>query len=604
MIKWIEDVSPEEVDRYGWLAKNLSNTLETGLNIPKGFVVSKECFNKFKERKNIEETIQSAINNISDFETCVNASEKIISTISRNSVPEDIIEDVKKEYAEINVSKKVREAGSKAINLIGNQRTYETVTLKVSPLNKGEKNIYSPEMGVSSKQSLENSLKQLWKNYFKPENLFYRYKKGLNSSEVAIIVQKSVEYDKSGTVYTRSPNNYKILEMESCYGLITGLKEGEVSGDRFEVERDSGKIIEKDVVEKDYKVGKNPATGKITKTSVPSHIRSERSLSTERFSEVVNQCIKVEKRFKEPVEVEFGINRERVFIESVDPITNISEAKPEHKNRPLVQGIPTTDKTVEGSVKKVYTSREVIDNGIIVSENPDKRFIKNLDNINGIIIEKGGRTNYLHSILSDLGVTGVLRADEALEKLDDGSNVVIKGSSGSVFLKEDVQGSFSEKSSLDNISKTYNELGSNLITVEENFKEPTVYEEGFLKIGGKYERVLKNFGSDTGYILVESVKDVFRADEHDVLLNIQKLGNRLSTKKSVSKFLEYLSKNSGDIVVILNGSEDAETVSKYIKYGVNTFLTYSEIYEHTKNKLLSAEKKFIIQSLQETVNNG
>ncbi len=600
MIRWLKDIDEEESKLVGWKAKNLSIISDSNINVPKGFVITSKAFEDYKEYHRINNEIQRELGNVNDFKSARRASESIKEVISEKEIPEKIIEEIKETYSEINVSKKVREAGKKAIDLVGNQRTYENVVIKVSPTDKNERNIYEPEVGVSSKKSLENSIKKIWKRYFSPEAIFYRSKKGIEDGSLALIVQKMVETEKSGTVYTRNPSNKKLLEMESAYGLGIGLKKGDIIPDRFEVERDTGKVVNKDVVDKKQKYSKNPATGKINKNSVSKEKRSRRSLSTDKFSKIVNTSLKIERKLGNPVKVDFGIKKNRIYIFCVKKLARLEERKEENSGEKILEGTPVGKETVRGSTKLIYSDRSNASDSILVSDNSGIGKIHLVEENIGIITEKGGRSSYLSVLCEELDFPAIVRTKNAMEKLSENEEVVMNCSNGEIYRKESF---VEEEPALEedkSVSKSF--TSSKIFRKGEKIFESSVYGEKLIKTEKGYQKLFHNLEDveNDDYFLIKNKSDAFRLNERiNVLIDLDNVSSDLDTE-GVKKFVDFVSENSKNVKALVNRYPERELLVKMVEAGIEEFLIedYLEIDE-VSEELGRAEKQFIIQKLRD-----
>ncbi len=601
MIRWIKDLEGGEESSVGWKASNLSRVDRSNVNIPKGFVIKSEAFERFKEYHGIKEDIINELRAVESFESAQKASQNIKDLFSSRDIPEEILEEIKKRYSEVNVSQKVREAGKKAINLIGNQRTYETVLIRISPVNKDEKDIYEPEMGVSSKKSLEKSIKKLWKKYFEAEALFYRSKKEIASAKLAMIVQKSIETDESGSVYTRSPFNRDLLEMESAYGLGVGIRNGEITPDRFLVERNTGKVVEKDIAEKYQKYARNPATGKISKQQVSSNRKDRRSLSTEKFSNVVNECLRIEKKFNNPVRVDFGLKKDNIHIFGVTELEKVRKfSQKTGESEKIVEGIPIGYKTVRGISKVLYSSGSGIDNKIVITNSAGKKLVPLLEKNKGLVTETGARSTYISTICDEIGFPALVRTKNVLDKIEDGKKIVLDCSTGSLYSEKE----FEERrdfESPENLKTSA--IASKIYKKSEKITKSSLYGEELINTEKGYQKLVYDINDveTDEYLLLTNLKEVFHVKKvSNVLMDLESISNKGMEQYALDELIDYVLKEVENVVVLIESDITTSVLVEMIERGVNEFIIGDRIDKKMfMEKLGRAEKRFIIDKLRE-----
>jgi len=88
---------------------------------------------------------------------------------------------------------------------------------------------------------------------FTPRSIFYRFEKGLRDERisVAVVVQKMIESEMSGIAFSVHPvtENRNQLIIEAGFGLGEAIASGQITPDSYVVEKDSRKIIDKNVSE-------------------------------------------------------------------------------------------------------------------------------------------------------------------------------------------------------------------------------------------------------------------------------------------------------------------------------------------------------------------
>ncbi|MBV9280875.1 MAG: pyruvate, water dikinase, partial [Chloroflexi bacterium] len=99
-------------------------------------------------------------------------------------------------------------------------------------------------LNVSGADEVCRRVVDCWASFFSERALFYRGRKGsLADLGMAVVVQKMVDPEKSGVMFTVHPVNHRRDRMivEGVYGLGEQVVSGEVTPDHYVVDR-SGKV--------------------------------------------------------------------------------------------------------------------------------------------------------------------------------------------------------------------------------------------------------------------------------------------------------------------------------------------------------------------------
>ena len=128
----------------------------------------------------------------------------------------------------------------------------------------------------------------------------YAEQKKINSGAVAVIIQKMVPSEISGVAFSAHPvtNNLEQIVIEAVAGLGEDLVSGKVTPDTYITDKASGKLIEK-------------------------HLASAQLLDEEQIKSLCKDIASIEKTFGFPVDVEWAIANNDLFILQSRPITTL-----------------------------------------------------------------------------------------------------------------------------------------------------------------------------------------------------------------------------------------------------------------------------------------
>ena len=153
--------------------------------------------------------------------------------------------------------------------------------------------------------------------------------KGFNASEIkiAIIIMKQINCDVSGVGFSINPinNDYDEAVITSNFGLGESVVGGIITPDEYIVNKISKKIISQKLGTKD-KIVKLNVDG--NETSIFEQNEDDKKLSSldeKLLIKIVDNIINIENNYKIPIDIEFGIENNILYILQARPITTFNK---------------------------------------------------------------------------------------------------------------------------------------------------------------------------------------------------------------------------------------------------------------------------------------
>lgn len=155
-----------------------------------------------------------------------------------------------------------------------------------------------------SKINLIEKIKECWDSINSERALDYASFQNISESDlkVAVVVQKMVDSQSAGVIFTANPvsNDTSELMIESILGLGESLVQGSVTPDNFIIDKESGEIKSKDIAQ------------------------IEQSISNEDIKKLVELAKKIETHYGRPQDIEWAIDKDRkIWILQSRPITTL-----------------------------------------------------------------------------------------------------------------------------------------------------------------------------------------------------------------------------------------------------------------------------------------
>ena len=179
---------------------------------------------------------------------------------------------------------------------------------------------YESVMNVRGREELAAAIERCYRAAHGERAFAYRGDEG--EARLALVVQREVLPDRSGVAFSVDPvtRAREWIVVEAAFGHGEGIVSGEVTPDRFLVHRQSGEVH--------AKVADKPAlsNGRGRLLPLPAERRLARSLRDHEARAVADLVIRAEAGFGVPVDVEFCLSRETIWLVQCRRITTLDVA--------------------------------------------------------------------------------------------------------------------------------------------------------------------------------------------------------------------------------------------------------------------------------------
>ena len=157
----------------------------------------------------------------------------------------------------------------------------------------------------------------------------YKLEKGFNVSDIkiAIIIMKQINCDASGVGFSINPinNDYDEIVINSNFGLGESVVGGIITPDEYIINKLNNKILSKKLGSKNKLVKLNMIKDETSIIEQNEDKQKESSLNEELIIQIVKNIIIIEKNYKLPIDIEFGIENNILYILQARPITTYNK---------------------------------------------------------------------------------------------------------------------------------------------------------------------------------------------------------------------------------------------------------------------------------------
>ena len=298
-------------------------------------------------------------------------------------------------------------------------------------------------LNVKGEDALIQKLKECWASLYGARVIFYRAKKGfLEAPVIAVVVQKMVNSDKAGVMFTVNPatNDSRSLVIEAAFGLGEVVVGGNVSPDLYVVDKTSLQVKEVQPGQKDFKIVRgSDGENEIVNLS-PAQAKA-RVLTDKEVLAIAQLGLQDEKHYGSPQDTEWAIEGSQKYIVQSRPITTlkkpqVTEEKEGEEAKELVKGLGAGPGRATGEVRVLLSPDS--DNGfergdVLVAEMTSPDWVPLMKKAAAIVTDGGGMTCHAAIVSREMGLPCIVGTRVATKVLKDNMVVTVDATQGIVY---------------------------------------------------------------------------------------------------------------------------------------------------------------------------
>jgi phosphohistidine swiveling domain-containing protein len=312
-LKTAQHINETEV---GPKAASLMRLSRAGLAVPAGFCITGAAFREHLEQNNFLKRIKTTV-------------DKLKKTKPENKIT--VLSDLRASIIEAPLSENKRQEIENHYLAIGADHVAVRSSGTAEDLPEHSfAGQYDTFLGITNLEDCLGSVKKCWSSLWTLRAYEYREKNGFDHLKInmAVIVQSLIAADTSGVIFTANPvtgsRNYIVIE--ACFGLGESLVCGKVTPDRFVVNKDKLKTFSKTISEKKTERILDD-NGLVKEKTVPAERSTTHCLDKRQVKRLAKLAKKVEFEFGQPQDIEWAINRNKIYLLQTRPITALPPEK-------------------------------------------------------------------------------------------------------------------------------------------------------------------------------------------------------------------------------------------------------------------------------------
>ncbi len=434
LLRRFEDLSKQDVDYAGGKGANLGEMTAAGLPVPPGFVVGASSYALFCDvgglRDRIEEQLSAV--DVDDTAALDIATKEVRKMVEAEPIPDEVASEIRTAYLEL-----AGDRDNPPVAVRSSATAEDTEAASFAGMNETFLNVRGPDEVV-------DAVRRCWSSLFGARTVFYRAKQGFGQADmdIAVVVQIQILSTRAGVMFTIDPasGDRDHLVIEGSLGLGESVVSGQVSPDRYVVEKESLHILKRDVKRKELVIEPLPDGG--TRTRELSGDESTKPvLSDDEVLQVAKLGIRDEEHYGTPQDTEWAFDEEGLaWMLQSRPVTasggDKSEELAEHEGEAIVRGLGAAPGIGHGEVKIISDlakGNDLKEGDVLVTHMTAPDWVPLMRRSAAIITDSGGMTCHAAIVSRELGIPCVVGAADATSKLRDGELVTVDATHGSVY---------------------------------------------------------------------------------------------------------------------------------------------------------------------------
>ncbi len=433
-ILWLRDVSEEDIKLVGDKGGNLGELTKAGLPVPPGFVVTTQAYFDFLKNADIASQIKKILSQIEpeNGKKIHEAALKIQKLILSKPLPASVSKEIIKAYQELYLK------GSS--NIFVAVRSSATTEDLLTASFAGQQKTF---LNVTGSDEVIKAVKKCWAALYEARAIYYRMVNRVNQVKIgmAVSVQKMVQADKSGVMFTADPitNDRDKIIIEAGFGLGEAIVSGAVSPDYYVIDKNNLQILAKSINKQNWKIVRQGKTCK--HVSLSKTEQETQKISDQEIIMLAETGRKINEYYGTPQDIEWAIEGNNLFILQAKQVITINkDAKTEdlktEEPEIVLTGIAAALGICSGPVRILHKPSEIdrVQKGdILVVETLTPAYDAAVRIVAAIVTDTGGQNSYSSIISRELGIPCVSGSGIATHVLKENQIISADGNKGLVY---------------------------------------------------------------------------------------------------------------------------------------------------------------------------
>jgi pyruvate,water dikinase len=424
----IAELSRADVPYAGGKGANLGELTAAGLPVPGGFVVGAPTYAAFVERTGLRDAIAERLSDLDVDDTAMleRVAAEVRTLVETEALPDDIRDAIADAYSALGPK-----ADRRPVAVRSSATAEDTASASFAGMNE-------TFLNVRGEDDLVDAVRRCWASLFGARTIFYRAKRGLDQAgmDIAVVVQLQLASTRAGVMFTIDPSSNDVdrLVIEGSFGLGEAVVSGSVSPDRYVVEKQTLRILAREVRHKELIVEGRPETGGTVVRPATEGEATAPTLSDAEVHELAELGTRIEQHYGAPQDTEWAYDPDgHVWMLQSRPVTTMGEQA--EAGTVLLRGLGAAPGSASGRarvVAKLSEAGELSGEDVLVAHMTTPDWVPLMRRVAAIVTDSGGMTCHAAIVSRELGIPCLVGTGSATETLRDGELVTVDAGKGVV----------------------------------------------------------------------------------------------------------------------------------------------------------------------------
>jgi len=308
------EICRDDVPAAGGKGANLGDMVCAGLPVPPGFVITSDAYRRMLASTGLDVTIAGMLSTIDwdNNQALMEMEDRIRALYTTVPMDPELRSEIIAQYQAL---------GDNAPVAVRSSATAEDLACASFA---GQQSTY---LNIYGEDELIGAVLRCWSSLFTCQAIYYRHRNGFDDTSVsmAVVVQRMVNSEKSGVIFTVDPvsrNPYQAV-IEGVYGLGEGIVSGTITPDHFKIDRETYEIRFKFLAPKTIMYTRDCCCG-ICEAPVPDEWKDKPVLDEDELRQLAQMADRVERHFGSPQDIEWGAEGNQFYLLQSRPITTLA----------------------------------------------------------------------------------------------------------------------------------------------------------------------------------------------------------------------------------------------------------------------------------------
>jgi pyruvate,water dikinase len=429
----IADLSRGDVPYAGGKGANLGELTAAGLPVPGGFVVGAPTYAAFVEQTGLREAIAERLADLDVDDTAAleRVATDVRAMIETQALPDDIRSAIASAYAALG-----EETGQPPVAVRSSATAEDTASASFAGMNE-------TFLNVRGESGVVDAVRRCWASLFGARTIFYRAKRGLDQAgmDIAVVVQLQLASTRAGVMFTVDPSSNRTdrLVIEGSFGLGEAVVSGSVSPDRYVVDKQTLRILAREVRHKDLVVEGSPEAGGTIVRPATAGEAGAPTLSDGEVHELAELGRRIEEHYGAPQDTEWAYDPDGgVWMLQSRPVTTMGD---DEDGQILLRGLGAAPGSASGRARVVTSlteAGELSGDDVLVAHMTTPDWVPLMRRAAAIVTDSGGMTCHAAIVSRELGIPCLVGTGSATQTLRDGELITVDAGKGVVLEGEHV----------------------------------------------------------------------------------------------------------------------------------------------------------------------